>query len=130
MHARSFFVVILMIILFSPGPLPGKNELPHELGEEVPLYPSAQPVETRYTRDSVTVQFATNDSYKQVFDFYAEALSDAGWRILPATSRGIIKAEKSESGKDDIDLTITEASAMQGHSSGFMIDLNYPGGRE
>jgi hypothetical protein len=130
MHARSFVVIMILVIFSVPRPLLAKDELPHEFGELVPLYPSAQPVETRYTRDSVTVQFIADDSYERVVGFYAEALEEAGWRILPATSRGVINAEKSASGKDDIELTITEASAMQGHSAGFTIDLHYPGGRE
>lgn len=130
MHARSFFVLILLIISFGPWPVQAKDGLPHEFGELVPLYPSAQPVETRYTRDSVTVQFATDDSHERVLGFYTEALGAAGWHILPAKSPGVFKAEKSESGKDDIYLTLTNASATQGHHAGFIIDLNYRGGRE
>ena len=130
MYARSFFVALLMITFFCPEPLPGKSELPYEFGELVPLYPNAQPVDTRYTRDSVSVQFATNESYKRIIDFYAKVLEEAGWRILPATSRGKFKAEKITSGMDEIHLTITEASADQGNTAGFTIDLNYPGGRE
>jgi hypothetical protein len=130
MPVRSFFVVILLIFFFSPVPVLGKSELPHEFGERVPLYPSAQAVETRYTRDSVRVRFATGDSFERVSGFYENALEEAGWLILPATSIGVIKAEKIESGKDDIELSIKEASAMSGHPSGFIIDLYYPGGRE
>lgn len=130
MHVRSLFVVILLINFFGPGPVVGKSELPHEFGGLVPLYPSAQSIDTRYTRDSVTVKFSTTDSYERVFGFYAKALKEAGWLILPAKSLRIIKAEKLESGKDDINLTLTDASARQGHRSGFIIDLHYPGGRE
>lgn len=130
MHARSFFAAIVLIIFLSPGALLGKSELPHEFGELVPLYPSAQAVETRYTRDSVTVQFSTTDSYDRVLGFYAQALEEAGWLILPVKSPEEINAEKSASGRNEINLTLTEASAMQGHPSGFIIDLHYPGGRE
>ena len=129
MRERSFFV-ILLITFFCPGLLLGESELPHEFGDSVPLYPSAQAVETRYTRDSVTVEFATNDSYERVSGFYAKALEKAGWRILPVKSIGVIKAEKLVPPKDDIELTITDASAIPGHQSGFIIDLQYPGGRE
>ena len=129
MQSRSFVVVILLIILLCPVPAPGKSELPHEFGEQVPLYPSAQAVETRYTRDSVTAHFTTDDSYDRVFDFYAEALDAAGWLIIPTKSPGRLTAEKSEPGKEDIELTLTEAS-VQGRPSGFTIDLHYPGGRE
>ena len=130
MHARSFFAVILLILFFCPGPVLGKSELPHEFEDLVPLYPSAQPVETRYTRDSVSVKFTSDDSYERVSGFYAKALEEAGWLILPATSMGEIKAEKVDSSKNDIELSIKEASAMSGHPSGFIIDLYYPGGRE
>ena len=130
MQARPFYVFVLLIIFLCPGPLLGQSELPHEFGEQVPLYPSAQPVDTRYTRDSVTVKFSTNDSYDRVFTFYRQALEEAGWQILPAKSLGVINAEKLESGHEDIHLTLTETSAMQGDHAGFIIDLNYPGGRE
>lgn len=130
MHIRSLLVVILLIYFLGPGPVPGKSELPHEFGELVPLYPSAQSIEIRYTRDSVTVQFATNDNYERVFGFYTKALKEAGWLILPGKSPREIKAEKLESGKDDITLTLTDASERQGHRSGFIIDLRYSGGRE
>ena len=83
MDVRSLFVVILLINFFGPGPVLGKSELPYEFGKLVPLYPSAQSIDVRYTRDSVTVQFATNDSYERVFDFYTKALKEAGWLILP-----------------------------------------------
>ena len=130
MHIRSLFVVILLISFFGPGLVLGKSELPHEFGELVPVYPSAQSIEIRYTRDSVTVQFATNDSYERVFGFYTKALKEAGWLILPDESLKIIKAEKLKSGKDDVNLTLTDASARQGHRSGFIIELHYRGGRE
>ena len=94
MHVRSFFVALMLIVFLYPGSAPGKNELPGEFGEVVPLFPEAQPVATRYTRDSVSVQFVTDDSYERVFDFYAKLLEDAGWHILPATSSGKLKAEK------------------------------------
>jgi len=130
MYARSFFVAFLIILFFWPGQLLGKSVLPNEFGELVPLYPNAQPVDTRYTRDSVSVQFATNENYKRIVDFYANALEEAGWRVLPATSREKFKAEKITSGIGEINLTITKTPANQDNSAGFTIDLNYPGGRE
>ena len=130
MPARSLFTMMFLILCFCPGLLPAKSELPHEFGERVPLYPSAQPVETRYTRDSVSVRFATDDSYAQVSGFYAKALEEAGWLSRPATSRGEIKAEKVDAQENDIEFSIKEVSAREGHAAGFIIDLYYPGGRE
>lgn len=130
MPARSFLTIMLLIIFCCPDPLLAKNELPHEFGKQVPLYPSAQPVESRYTRDSVSVRFSTDDSYEQVSGFYENALEEAGWLILPVTTGGVIKAEKVDRGKDDIELSIKAVSAKEGHASGFIIDLYYPGGRE
>lgn len=130
MPARSFFTIMLLIIFCCPGPLLANSELPNDFAEQVPLYPSAQAVETRYTRDSVSVRFATDDSYELVSGFYAKALEDAGWLILPVTAVGVIKAEKGDAGKNDIELSIKEATSEEAHPSSFIIDLYYPGGRE
>ena len=130
MPARSVFTIMLLISFFCPGPLSAKSELPDEFGERVPLYPSAQAIETRYTRDSVWVRFATDDSYEQVSGFYAKVLEEAGWLLLPATAVGEIKAEKVDPGNNGIELSIKEVSAKEGHASSFIIDLYYPGGRE
>ncbi len=130
MPARSFFTIMLLISFFCPGPLSAKSELPHEVGEQVPLYPSAQAIETRYTRDSVSVRFATDDSYERVCGFYAKALEEAGWLILPATTVGVIKAEKVDPSKNGIELSIEEVPSKEGHPSSFIIDLYFPGGRE
>ncbi len=121
---------MLLISFFCPGPLSAKSELPHEVGEQVPLYPSAQAIETRYTRDSVSVRFATDDSYERVCGFYAKALEEAGWLILPATTVGVIKAEKVDPSKNGIELSIEEVPSKEGHPSSFIIDLYFPGGRE
>jgi hypothetical protein len=94
MHARSNFVVILLIIFFCPGPVLAKSELPNDFAEQVPLYPSAQPVDTRYTRDSVTVTFSTDDGYEQVSGFYSKALEETGWLILPVTTVGVIEGRR------------------------------------
>jgi hypothetical protein len=130
MPVRSIFTIMLLTSLFCPGPLSAKNALPHEFGDQVPLYPSAQAVETRYTRDSVWVRFATDDSYEQVSGFYAKTLEEAGWLILPATTVGVIKAEKVGPGKNGIELSLKEFTHKEGHPSSFIIDLYYPGGRE
>jgi len=130
MPAQSFFTIMLLISFFCPGPLLAKSELPHEFGKRVPLYPPAQAVETRYTRDSVSVRFATDDSYELVSVFYEKALKEAGWLILPVTTFGVIKAEKVDPDKTDIELSIKEVSSKEGYPSSFIIELYYPGGRE
>jgi hypothetical protein len=130
MHARSNIVVILLIIFFCPGPVLAKSELPNDFAEQVPLYPSAQPVDTRYTRDSVTVTFSTDDGYEQVSGFYSKALEETGWLILPVTTVGVIEGEKGDPGKNDIELSIKEVAAEEGYPSRFSINLYYPGGRE
>ncbi len=130
MPVRSFFTMLLLFSFLCPGPLLATNVLPNEFGERVPLYPSARSVETQYTRDSISVKFATDDSYERVSGFYAKTLEEAGWLILPGTTVGVIKAEKKEPGKNSIELSIREVSSMEGHPSAFMIDLYFPGGRE
>lgn len=130
MPVRSFFTIILLISFFCPGSLSAKSALPHEFGKQVPLYPSAQAVETQYTRDSVSVRFSTDDTYEGVSGFYAKALEDAGWQILPDTAVGVIKAEKVAPGKNGIELTLKEVSSNESHPSSFIIDLYFPGGRE
>jgi len=130
MPARSFITILLLTIFCCPGPLLAKSELPNDFAEQVPLYPSAQPVDTRYTRDSVTVTFSSDDSYAQVSGFYVKALEEAGWRILPVTAVGVIEAEKGGAGKNNIELSIKEVAPEAGHPSRFSIDLYYPGGRE
>ena len=130
MPVRPFFTIMLLIIFLCPGPLAAQSELPHEFVKRVPLYPSAQAIETRYTRESVSVRFATDESFERVSSFYTKTLEEAGWLILPAATVGSIKAEKGDPGKNGIELSITEISVNEGHSSGFIIDLYYPGGRE
>lgn len=130
MPARIFFTVMLLIGFFCPGALPGKSVLPNEFEKLVPLYPSAQAVETRYTRESMSVKFATDDSYERVSRFYIKALEEAGWLILPVVTAGVINAKKSGQGKGGNSLSIKEAPSMAGHPSNFIIDLYFPGGRE
>ena len=130
MHTRSVFTILLLIVSFGIRPGMAGDQLPHEFGERVPLYPSAQLVETRYTRDSASVRFAIDGGYEHVLIFYREALEKAGWRILPAATPGTINAENGGSGTDEVQLAISESTAAQGHFKGFTIDLRYPGGRE
>jgi hypothetical protein len=130
MPARSFFAIMLLIIFCCPGPLLSKIELPNDFEEQVPLYPSAQAVETRYTRDSVSVRFASDHNFERVSVFYTKALEETGWLILPVTTVGVIEAEKGDAGKNDIELSIKEVASEEGHPLSFIIDLYYPGGRE
>lgn len=130
MPVRFFFTIMLLIGFFCPGPLSAESVLPSEFGELVPIYPSAQAVETRYTRESMSVRFTTDDSYEQVSGFYVKTLEEAGWRILPVATVGIIKAEKVYQGKGGNKLSVKEVSSRKGYPSSFIIDLYYPGGRE
>lgn len=130
MLERFFFTILLLIGFFSPDPLSAKSVLPNEFGELVPLYSSMQVVETRYTRESILVQFSSDDSYDKVYDYYLEALKNEDWRILQVEEVGVIKAEKVAQGKNNITLSIKKVFSKVGQPSSFIIDLYYPGGRE
>lgn len=130
MLKRIFITIILLIGFFCPDPLLASSVLPNEFGELVPLYPSMQAVETRYTRESVSVRFSTDDSYEKVADFYTKALEKDGWRIFQVEEFGVVKAEKVDQGKDGITFSIKKVFQKADHPSNFIINLYYPGGRE
>jgi hypothetical protein len=78
----------------------------------------------------VSVRFAAADNYEEVSDFYKKVLKEAGWLILPDAIVGVINAEKIGPDKNGFELSIKEVSSKKKHSSSFIIDIYYPGGRE
>jgi hypothetical protein len=122
--------LIVLLALLAPLPTLAGSDLPHEFGELVPLYAGAQPVGTRYTRDSVTVRFSCADSYGKVRDFYARALAAAGWQMLPPSTAGAPESGRLRYFRDDMHFSLTDASAIPGGDADFIIEIVHGGGRE
>lgn len=121
MRFTTRIICVLIVITFSPGTVSANTDLPPEFGTLVPVFKSAQPVDTRYTRDSVTVSFTTKHTFNHVVNYYHQTLTDSGWRIMPSTNgQKLIAVNKG------INLTLSEMTDTQG----FKIFLHYPGGRE
>ena len=129
MTFKHLIVLSLLLITFLPLKVQGKTDLPHEFGDLVPLYPGAQVMETRYTRDSVTVVFASADGYGQVADYYSQTLQEKGWRIHPATKTHA-GTEQLQSTKGNVHLILSDRPETRDSIPGFVIQLKYPGGRE
>lgn len=112
---------VLIALAFNAGTAVCGTDLPHEFDSLVPAYDSARPVDTRYTRERVTVRFTTPDGFDRVAAFYEQTLKSAGWKVsLSDAGKKLIAVGER------VHLTLTEAADSQG----FVIDLYYPGGRE
>ncbi|WDP92260.1 MAG: hypothetical protein HUN04_22065 [Desulfobacter sp.] len=117
---KSIYPAIIIAVLLAP-PLWSAAELPPEFGSKIPVYDTAEPVDTRYTREGVTVQFSTKENFNAVRGFYAEHLQVTGWRVLERSAgKPLIAVNKK------CRLTLKETP----ESPGFIIDLAYPEGRE
>lgn len=121
MRQTAIALIVLAFMPIGPWQARGADELPHEFGELVPLYAAAEPVDTRYTREGVTVRFVVADPFGRVAAFYERALRGAGWRVVPSDAHEGLAATR-----EDIHLVLTR----NGDRRGFTIDLRYPGGRE
>ncbi len=121
MRFTTRIICVLIVMVFSPGAISANTGLPPEFGTMVPVFKSARPVDTRYTRDSVTVSFTTKKTFDHVVNYYHQTLTDAGWRIAPSTN-----GQKLIAAKKGVNLTLSEETDIQG----FKILLHYPGGRE
>ena len=121
MRFTTRIMCVLIVMTFTPGGVSANTDLPPEFGTLVPVFKSAQPVDTRYTRNSVTVSFTTRQTFNHVVNYYRQTLTDSGWRIVPSTN-----GQKLIAAKKRINLTLSEKTDIQG----FKIVLHYPGGRE
>ena len=121
MRQTAIALIVLAFMPIGPRAAMGTEQLPHEFGELVPLYAAAEPVDTRYSRDSVTVSFDVADPFARVVTFYERALRSAGWRVVSSDAHDGLVATR-----EDVNLVLTENSGRRG----FTIDLRYPGGRE
>jgi hypothetical protein len=121
MRQAAVLLVVLAFMPIGPGQAMGGVELPHEFEALVPVHAAAEPADTRYTRDGVTVSFAVADPFARVVTFYGRALPKAGWRVVSSDATEGLAATR-----EDIHLVLTENAGR----GGFTIDLRYPGGRE
>ena len=121
MRLPTLILCSLIVIVINSEKAWSNTSLPYEFNSQVPVYTSSQPVETRYTRDSVTVSFATQDAFDRVMLFYTQELNNSGWEVSSSNTGKSLIATNNE-----IELTLTEKNDF----NGFTIVLFYRGGRE
>ena len=118
-----------MFIAILPLTAKGKTGLPREFDNMVPLYPGAQVMDVRYSRNSVTVTFTSTDSLEMVFEFYSPTLQERGWRHHVAANTNA-DGKQLQYTKGNVHLILSARPGRPDTASGFVIHLEYPGGRE
>ncbi len=129
MGFKHLIISFFILGLFLPLAVHGKDDLPREFGEIVSVYPGASVAQTRYTRDSVTVIFNSADTYDAVAEYYLQALPEKGWQTLSGTKTPL-KASHLQYAKGKILFTLSDHLETNDTQNGFLIELNYPDGRE
>ena len=118
----------LLLVCFSAAF--GGEKLPHEFGDMVPLYPSAEVVDVRHTRNSVAVTFSAAVDPTQIIDYYYQELDQSGWRLIESSVQASVSPKGLQSVRDKIHLTLTCRDKKAAELTEFSITLDYPRGRE
>lgn len=119
--AVALTLYLLCWMILSPTTGHSESPLPREFDSLVPVFKPSRPVDTRYTRQSVSVRFTSPEAYEQVLGFYTKALKKSGWKIAISDS-----GEKFVATKGRVILNLMEKDDI----GGFAIILRYPKGRE